>query len=158
MPDTVKKSPNVALEHPDVPAIIRAGLSEEPCHPLTTCVRSLPHARGVGVEDERTLEHRLDHLYDGLVDNPIPHARLVDPTPFRIVDNELFIRAVHVRSAPQLCMQREEMILDVQGELCDLVLRHLPNSKPLPRTNEILYGSHLIKNRMTSSSPPPNAV
>lgn len=89
---------NVALEHPAGAGIIFRYLASEGAKAVHRSVRALPYSAGIGVGDEQSVKEWVEDTIEGVVQEPVAHARFVDVTRLRVANFEMLVRAVLIRS------------------------------------------------------------
>jgi len=83
---------HVTLQDPSRSCIILRGLAGEVPKAIHGSVRSLIQSARIGIENEFRIEVRIQNAIDGMMQQPVAHARLMDITRFRIRDVEGLIR------------------------------------------------------------------
>jgi len=119
--DTVEKLSDVAFENPTGTGEVAADFSREVPQTVHRRMRAFPDAAGIGIEDERTVEERIQHAVDGMVSDAVAHRGLVDDPMFRVKNVKLLIRPVAVSVLDELLVECKKAVF--QMSLKDLDVR-----------------------------------
>ncbi len=88
-----------------------------PCSPTHRAGGSLPAGTlGVGILDEPRLEQRLDHADDRVMNHPIAECRRRDGAALGLVNLEVVVPSVAIRSGEKLLPQRHQRIFHLGEE------------------------------------------
>ena len=130
--DAGEKFPDIALECPDGARMIMAGLGRELAKPVDGFVHPLPIPAGKRVGNKYSIEEWIQDAVDGVMQQPIAHARFVDVAQFWIGDVETLIGAVAISAIDQRFMKRDNVIHQVSTEFAHVAFLFLADDELLP--------------------------
>ncbi len=116
MIDARKVGLNIDLHEPGVPRGMRGGS-------LHRCQGPFAGATGVGVENERPIQHRSDLRHDGVMRHAVREARGMDQPRFRVADAESPQCAGAPRAVPQRGAEPREVAVEIAAEDNGFMLR-----------------------------------
>ncbi len=129
---------DVALQH------IRI-LTTERSEPVHRLMRSLALSAGIGIEDERPVEERLDHITQGVMHHPITIRGSTDLARFRLVDRELPIFTGAIRLCLQLLLELIQLFFQVEVEAGDVRPKTFATLRLLSRLVEVQIRADFFK-------------
>src|SRR3989344_883727 len=134
----VKKLPYVALQHPALFRSIFALGPEHISYALDAFMRALAHAARERGRDKGRFKNRIDYSKNGVMQDAVPHRRLVYPAALRIVHPKSVIRPVLVCFVAQVAAQLKNMLFDLLLKLDNIRLVPLVAFEHLPCRKEVL--------------------
>src|SRR5581483_7546385 len=103
--NAVKKLPYIALERIAFARAVAAHGAEHICQSFYAFVRAFADAAGERIGDKAGLEHRVELLENGVMQNSIAHRRFVNVPQLRVGDIKGGVGAVLVRFTSEFAMQ-----------------------------------------------------
>jgi len=138
----VKKLPYVALQHPALFRSIFALGSEHISYALDPFMCALAHAAGERGRDKGRFKNWIDYSKNGVVQDAVPHRRLVYPAALWVVHPKSVIRPVLVCFVAQVAAQLKNMLFDLLLKLGNIRLVPLVAFEYFPCRKEVLCGNY----------------
>ena len=91
-----EKLPYVALQDPTSAGIILAHDIRECAKTIKCLVRTLVHAARIRINNELSVEKRIQYAIQGMMHESIAYRCLVNVAPLRIGNNEMMIAAMDI--------------------------------------------------------------
>ena len=135
----IEESPDVELERPTWIVMIPADASSEYLQTPHCGMRALSVTTGVAVVDERPFEDGQQDAVYCVVHKTVAHRRLVDHAMLGVVDVELVVRTMTIRSVGELLVEREDVVFEVTLECHDVLTVALAATELMPGADEIPY-------------------
>jgi len=101
---------DIAFQDPDCPRMITRNLTSLIAEAIYRTVRAFDAPTRVRVENKFGVEVRIQYPVYGVMQKPVPNARFMNVTRFRIVDPECLIRSVLVGLVEKLAVQGENIV------------------------------------------------
>jgi hypothetical protein len=133
----IKELPNVAFQHKTPSRIISAHLSYRIGEKINASMRTFAYPAGKRSRNKGRFEYRIENLENRVMQDPIPHRGLVNPSSFGVVNPKPLVKPVLVSPAPQIAAQSKDIPLKIFLELQYIRLVPFVAFKLIPRRKEI---------------------
>jgi hypothetical protein len=120
MINTREKSPDITLQDVAGSREIVTHTSRYLSESIDRSMGSFSDTRRVGVCDESDVEVRSEDIIENLMDDTISDSSLMDDSPLRIMDDELFIDSMYIFLMREIVNKFEDIFLTMTIELEDV--------------------------------------
>lgn len=154
MIDRIKKLPDVAFQHPYCFRMVARDFHGEFLKSLASNVHALSFSGRVRIINESFIEFRFKNPVYGVVQNSIPHARLVYVSSLRITDSKCLVRSVNIVMIREVIGKRKKLFFKIFSESQNISLSRLAILKFSPCGKKIFLCYDFLM-QTTSATPPP---
>ena len=145
MVDGIKILPHIALENPARPRVVVAFRPQHLRKRMGAFVVAFANTAGERGRDKGRLKNRIEYSKNGMVQNAVPHRRLVDVTQFWITDIKAAVRPVSIGVAEEVTPQVENVLLKPKLKRNNIIFAAFATLELIPRKKKVLRGDNLIK-------------
>ncbi len=139
-----KEFADIALEYPDRALVILAHLVRESAKAVHCAVRAFILATKIRISDERAVEKWIELAVYRMMEQAIAHESFVYVTRFWVVNFEMLIRAVLIRTTRQLVVERSDVFNKVILKLLHIFFVSLTATKLLPCFEQVVRGDDMV--------------
>lgn len=129
---------DIALQNEAGSGAVPTDLAHHSLQRVDAPVRAVADAAGEGGRDEGRLEDRVQDREDGVVEDAVPHRRLVDVPLLGVADVEPGVGTVAIRLALQLQTQREDVPFQVPFKAEHVAFVPLVGFEGVPCAEQVL--------------------
>jgi len=154
---------NIAFQYPAGFGVVFADFKGNRTKPIQRFVSSFANSAGKRIGDKDFIKKRVKFAVNGVMNQPVPHARFVDISRLGVGNIKGLIAAVFIGMMNQVLMQRYYIVHQVKGKFLNVFFLSLPFQKLLPSLKQIIQTDNIFKTmsqldfhkNFTSNTPPP---
>jgi hypothetical protein len=150
----IKKLPYITLEGIRWRPPIVTRLSTSRQKPLYAKMSPFGNTRRARIKNEALVEDGIQYAKNRLMQDTIPHARLMDMAPLRVANIEILVQIVPVRFGNKLLMQLPDIVFQPELETGHISLLPLAPFELFPCGEKICYTGNIMKKISSTITPP----
>jgi len=142
--DRSKALSHVAFQDKDGLGVVFGSLPAKGSESVEGLMRAFPYSTGVGISDKGPIKERIEDTIDGVMEEAVSHAGLMNRTGFWVRDTEGMVGTVGIGFVYEVTMKREDIVHQVQFECLHVLFLGLASYELLPGLEEIFGRDDII--------------